>query len=94
VVPIELGDRLELTICSQQTDLLAIAPRRLGLFQGVTPNSPARMDLLPGAVGSYGITFLRTGKVAARIRVDPPTKEAREEPGPAAKSGRCEPAAP
>jgi hypothetical protein len=91
-VPIELGDRLELTICSPRSDLIEIP--RLGLVEGLAPGSPARVDVLPPVVGTYGINFLSDGKLVARIRVDPATKEAPEGPGPAATSDRCEPAAP
>jgi hypothetical protein len=91
-VPIELGDRLELTICSPRSDLIEIP--RLGLVEGLAPGSPARVDVLPPVEGTYGINFLSDGKLVARIRVNPPTKEAPGGPGPAATSDRCEPAAP
>ena len=68
VVPIKLGDQLELTIRSQRTDLLEIPA--LGLVEPVSPGTPARFNLLPRDAGSYGIRFIERDRVVARIEVE------------------------
>ncbi len=92
VVPIQLGDQIELTICSQRTDLVEIP--KLGLFEAISPESPARVDVRPEAPGSYGINFVSDGSPAARIDVSDPKKGAPAESDRAGKAGRCERAQP
>jgi type II secretory pathway pseudopilin PulG len=73
VVPLALGDRLRLTVCSREfTGLLEIP--RLGRFDPIAPGTPVLFDLLPEATGSYAIRFVEPDSLAARIEVGPARK--------------------
>jgi len=69
VVPVALGDRLRLTVCSREvTDLLEVP--RLGRFDPISPGTAVLFDFLPAATGSYAIRFLERDALAARIQVE------------------------
>jgi hypothetical protein len=73
VVPLALGDRLRLTVCSREVTGLLEIPR-LGRFDPITPGTPVLFDLLPDATGSYAIRFVEPDSLAARIEVGPARK--------------------
>lgn len=72
VVPIHVGDQLELTLISSRSDELEIPA--LGLVEAVGPNLPARFDIFAREVGDYGIRYVQANKVVARIEVKPRKK--------------------
>jgi hypothetical protein len=67
VIPISLGDRLELLICSTRTDFLDIP--KIGRIEPVSPESGAYFSLLLTEAGSYAINFVEADAPAARIEV-------------------------
>jgi hypothetical protein len=73
VVPLALGDRLRLTVCSREVTGLLEIPR-LGRFDPIAPGTPVLFDLLPEATGSYAIRFVEPDSLAARIEVGPARK--------------------
>ena len=80
VVPMEVGDQLPLTVRSKASDQLEIAA--LGLLEPVSPEAPARFDILATAPGTYGMRLVEADDVVARIEVSKPSKA--KEPGPGA----------
>ena len=84
--PIHVGDQLSLLVYSRSPAELEIP--EFGLVGAATPVSPARFDLLPDSVGTFGILFASSRKVAARIQVVAASKGAgRKPPGKAPRSG-------
>jgi hypothetical protein len=71
--PIHVGDQVSLLVFSRKPAELEIP--EFGLVGVASPVAPARFDLLPDAVGSFGILFAPSRKVAARIQVLPPGKK-------------------
>ena len=67
VIPMQVGDQLELIVRSPKTDLLEIPA--LGLLEPVAPNAPARFDVLAQESGSYGVRLVNADRVVARIDV-------------------------
>jgi hypothetical protein len=72
--PIRVGDQLSLLVFSRKPAELEIP--EFGLVGAASPVAPAHFDLLPDAVGTFGILFAPSRKVAARIQVAPPGKKA------------------
>jgi hypothetical protein len=73
VVPMALGDRLRLTVCSREVTGLLEIPT-FGRFDPIAPGTPVLFDLLPEATGSYAIRFVEPDSLAARIEVGPARK--------------------
>jgi len=69
VVPVELGDALTLEVRSDRRGLVEIPA--LGRVEAVSPETPAFFYLLPRTEASYGIRFLGSDRVVARIEVEP-----------------------
>jgi hypothetical protein len=65
---IHVGDRLSLQVFTSAGQALVQIPE-FGLLGVAAQNSPALFDLLPQQVGTIGILFASTNKVAARIQV-------------------------
>ena len=76
VVRLDLGDQVLLVISSRRAELLEIP--KLGVVEPVTPERPARIDLLARDPGSYGVRFVEAERVVARIEVSrrDPAKDA------------------
>lgn len=90
VVPLEAGDQLDLTICSKQGDEVEIPA--FGLVDTIVPPAPAHFDLLAETPGSYGIKFVSTDRIVARLQVAKPRKkeEKKKEPRKSrARAGSC-----
>lgn len=87
VVPVEVGDQLELTVRSERSDLLEIPG--LGLVEAVAPGSPARFNVLALERGSYGIRFVERDHVVARIVVERAGAGKKEEAGSSKASSRA-----
>ncbi len=80
VVPMEVGEQLQLIVRSERADQLEIPA--LGLLEPVAPGAPARFDILAEAPGNYGMRFVEADRVVARIEVTKPAKG--PEPGASA----------
>jgi hypothetical protein len=74
VVPMTLGDRLRLTVCSRTVTGLLEIPT-VGRFDPIAPGTPVLFDLIPGETGSYAINFVEPASLAARIEVRDPEKK-------------------
>jgi hypothetical protein len=70
VVPIEAGDQLSLLVRSKRPGELEMPA--FGLVDAVGPDQPARFEILPLEVGSYGVRFVSSRRVAARVVVEKP----------------------
>ena len=70
VVPIEAGDQLSLLVRSKRAGELEMPA--FGLVDAVGPDQPARFEILPLEVGSYGVRFVPSRRVAARVAVEKP----------------------
>jgi hypothetical protein len=69
VAPVHVGDQLTLLVASRFPTELSI--QEFGQVAFAAPNAPARFELLASTPGNFGIQFLPSGKVAARIEVVP-----------------------
>jgi hypothetical protein len=67
VVPIEAGDQLSLLVRSKRPGELEMPA--FGLVDTVGPDQPARFEILPPEVGSYGVRYVSSRRVAARVAV-------------------------
>jgi hypothetical protein len=67
VVPIRVGDNLSLEIRSKRAGLLEIPA--LGRVEAVSPGTAAFFDVRGREPASYGIRFLGSNRVVARIEV-------------------------
>jgi hypothetical protein len=86
VVPLKLGQQLELIVRSKVSDQIEIPA--LGLISTVAPESPARFNLLPEQTGDLGVRLVEAARVVATIEV---RSEAREGSG---RAGSKNPDAP
>jgi hypothetical protein len=68
VVPIGVGDNLSLEIRSKRAGLLEIPA--LGRVEAVSPGTAAFFDVRGREPASYGIRFLGSDRVVARIEVE------------------------
>ena len=82
--PIRVGDRVSLAVYSRRPAQLSIPA--LGQIGFAAPNAPALFELLPERADVYGIVFEPSGRIAARIRVEP-----RKAPKPRARGGSGRP---
>ena len=67
---IHVGDQISLQVLSRRGQVSLEIPS-FGLIGVATANAPAFFNLLPQEVGTIGILFTATNKVAARIKVLP-----------------------
>jgi hypothetical protein len=67
---IHVGDQVSLQVLSRRGQVSLEVPT-FGLIGIASPNAPAFFNLLPREVGTIGILFTATHKVAARIKVLP-----------------------
>jgi hypothetical protein len=65
---IHVGDQISLQVLSRKNQAALEVPS-FGLFGIASSNAPAFFNLLPQHVGTIGILFSSTSKVAARIEV-------------------------
>lgn len=68
VIRAEVGEQLTIRVRADRAGLLEIPA--LGLVDAVAPGAPARFNLLPTEPASYGIRFLDSERVVARIEVE------------------------
>jgi hypothetical protein len=68
-VNVRLGDQLALAVRSGVADEVAIPA--LGQFQALTPEAPARFDLLPERTGVFEVRLVDAKRVIGRIAVRP-----------------------
>jgi hypothetical protein len=66
-VPMRLGDELALVVRSGVADQVEIPA--FGQIEDLTPDDPARFDLLPDRTGTFEVRLLEAGRVIGRIRV-------------------------
>jgi hypothetical protein len=66
VVPIRVGDQIELTVRTRIPAQVEIA--RLGMVENATPDAPAHFSVLPAEPGRYAVR-LAGGRTVAIIRV-------------------------
>jgi hypothetical protein len=76
VVPIEAGDQLSLLVRSKRPGELEMPA--FGLVDAVGPDQPAQFEILPREAGSYGVRFVPSRRVAARVAVEKPGARKRE----------------
>jgi hypothetical protein len=68
-ISVGVGDQVSLLVCSQRPDQVEIPA--LGLIQPVSPQAPARFDLIFDSRDTYGVRLVDADRVVARIEVSP-----------------------
>jgi hypothetical protein len=69
-VRIHRDDQLALTVRSGVADQVEIPA--FGQLEDLTPEAPARFNLLPDRTGTFAVRLLAAGRVIGRIEVKPP----------------------
>jgi len=76
VVPMKVGDQLELTVSSPRSAQVEIPA--LGLLEPVEPGAPARFDILGTEPATYGVRLVEGDRVVARIEITARGRDASE----------------
>jgi hypothetical protein len=75
MVRIHRDDQLALTVRSGVADQVEIPA--FGQLEDLTPEAPARFNLLPDRTGTVAVRLLAAGRVIGRIEVTPPERRRR-----------------